>query len=136
MTRNSDPPDSKDTRARVIENTERLGLLDMDVGEEPSRSRRFAQILEQLPDHVIADLDAQLTRHADPVGSLVDDFAEAHGITEAEQKLLTALARGQSVGQHAEELGISINTARTHMRRLLEKTGSQNQVDLVRKLLG
>lgn len=50
-------------------------------------------------------------------------------------KLARHIAMGESVKGAAEKLGISVNTARTHMTRLYEKTGVRSQAALVRLLL-
>ncbi|KTT21253.1 helix-turn-helix transcriptional regulator [Pseudacidovorax intermedius] len=57
------------------------------------------------------------------------------GITPAEARVLRALASGQTPRQHAEAQGTSIHTVRKQVAMLLEKTGCQRQVDLVRKVL-
>ena len=42
------------------------------------------------------------------------------------------LVQGMTVAEVADTLGISLATARTHLARLLDKTGSSRQADLVR----
>lgn len=106
------------------------GLFDLDY--DPSELARMKQIFEHLPDQAVWDLSQRL-------GSLIAEtqpdfaaFSFKHGISPAEQKLLESLIEGLTVVAHAEREGISVNTARTHMRRLLEKTGSSGQLDLIR----
>lgn len=106
------------------------GLFDLDY--DPSELARMKQIFEHLPDQTVLDLSKRL-------GSLLAEkqpdlaaFSGKHGISPAEQKLLESLIEGLTVVAHAEREGISVNTARTHMRRLLEKTGSGGQLDLIR----
>ena len=50
-------------------------------------------------------------------------FARAHGITLAEERVLREIASGASVLDVAESIGCKQNTARTHVRSLLHKTG-------------
>lgn len=50
-------------------------------------------------------------------------YARAHGLTRAEERLLGALYNGASVEDAATRIGCTPNTARTHVRRVLEKTG-------------
>ncbi|MEP3347963.1 MAG: LuxR C-terminal-related transcriptional regulator [Litoreibacter sp.] len=135
MTDQSDPSHHAATRKRIVEDVESLGLLEFDQAADAGRARRLADIMEQLPDHVINQIDKRLTCELETDNSSIENLTESCGISAAEKKLLIALVAGQTVGQHAENVGISINTARTHARRLLEKTGSQNQVDLIRKLI-
>ncbi|MEO6013241.1 MAG: LuxR C-terminal-related transcriptional regulator [Devosia sp.] len=58
-----------------------------------------------------------------------------YGITPAQLQVMRAILAGHSLVQAAEKLGISINTARTHMRRMFEKVGVRTQASLVRALL-
>ena len=42
------------------------------------------------------------------------------------------LVQGMTISEAAEALGISIPTAKTHLARLFDKTGTSRQTDLVR----
>ena len=57
------------------------------------------------------------------------------GFTPAEARLADALAGGASVREAATKLGVTYETARTHLKRLLSKTGARRQAELVRILL-
>ena len=50
-------------------------------------------------------------------------FARSHNLTHAEERLLALLCNGGDVPAAAERVGCAINTARTHVRSLLKKTG-------------
>lgn len=50
-------------------------------------------------------------------------FARNYGLTHAEERLLAILSDGTPVKEAAAKLGCTPNTARTHVRHLLEKTG-------------
>ena len=56
--------------------------------------------------------------------------------TPAECRVAQALARGQSPGDYADTAGLGIRTVRTHISRLLAKTGARNQLELMRILGG
>jgi DNA-binding CsgD family transcriptional regulator len=58
----------------------------------------------------------------------------SYGLTEAEAKLLAALASGQTVAEYAEAATIATATARTHLKRVLLKTGHHRQTDIVREI--
>ena len=47
----------------------------------------------------------------------------------------SALADGLSLNEIAAAHGCSVQTARTHMKRILQKTGTNRQAELVRLLL-
>ncbi|MFJ4978714.1 response regulator [Streptomyces coeruleorubidus] len=53
------------------------------------------------------------------------------GITEREREVLTLVGRGRSNTEIAEELFITIATAKSHVSRLLTKLGARDRVQLV-----
>jgi DNA-binding CsgD family transcriptional regulator len=57
------------------------------------------------------------------------------GLTPAEAVIACALADGMSVDNIAATHGVSLNTARTHVRNALAKTGTRRQAELVALLL-
>lgn len=58
-----------------------------------------------------------------------------HGLTRAETGLVLALLAGSSLGEAAESLSISANTARTHLKRVFAKMGVKRQSELIRTLV-
>jgi DNA-binding CsgD family transcriptional regulator/PAS domain-containing protein len=61
--------------------------------------------------------------------------AALHGLTATEAELASCLAEGRSLADFAAERGCTAHTARTHMKRILEKTGTSRQAELVRLLV-
>ncbi|HTO82196.1 MAG TPA: helix-turn-helix transcriptional regulator [Methylomirabilota bacterium] len=57
------------------------------------------------------------------------------GLTPAEGRLAALLARGKHIEIAADHLGISIHTARTHLKRIFGKTNTSSQSDLIRLVL-
>ena len=57
------------------------------------------------------------------------------GLTRAEARLTAALAAGKSVEEVALESSVSLNTARTHLKSVLTKTGTSRQGELVALVL-
>jgi DNA-binding NarL/FixJ family response regulator len=53
------------------------------------------------------------------------------GITEREREVLTLIGRGRSNGEIAEELFITVATAKSHVARLLTKLDARDRVQLV-----
>lgn len=53
----------------------------------------------------------------------------------SQQRLAESIVAGRDLMRAARELGISINTARTHLQRIYDKTGVRSQPALVRTLL-
>jgi DNA-binding CsgD family transcriptional regulator/PAS domain-containing protein len=58
-------------------------------------------------------------------------FAKLYGLTGSELRVLLALAPGLAVTEAAEMLGIGETTARTHLQRVYEKTGTSRQTELL-----
>lgn len=61
------------------------------------------------------------------------------GLTKREAEVLVALARGRNASHIQEELGISYNTAKTHVKRIYTKLGVHTQqelIDLVERGMG
>lgn len=58
-----------------------------------------------------------------------------YGLSEGQIALARHVVAGQSLTAAAKVLGISVNTARTHLARIFDKTGVQSQTALVRTLL-
>jgi DNA-binding CsgD family transcriptional regulator len=70
-----------------------------------------------------------------PIGSVPIDehhVARQYGLTRAEVKLLRAVVDGKRLVDYAESADISLNAAKTHLKQLFAKTGSQRQADVVR----
>ena len=61
--------------------------------------------------------------------------ARRYGLTRAEAKLLQALVDGKRLTDYAEGAGITLNTAKTHLKQIFAKTGSRRQSDLIRLIL-
>jgi DNA-binding CsgD family transcriptional regulator len=57
------------------------------------------------------------------------------GLTPSEACVAAAMAQGKGILEICEELSITRNTARTHMKHLFEKTGVRRQGELVSLLL-
>jgi two-component system nitrate/nitrite response regulator NarP len=55
----------------------------------------------------------------------------AEDLTGREKTLLAALARGRTNTELANELGISINTVKFHLRNLYEKLGFRNRAQAI-----
>lgn len=58
-------------------------------------------------------------------------LADTHSLTARETEVLALLARGRNSPFIQNELGISYNTARTHVRHIYEKCGFHTQQELI-----
>jgi len=66
---------------------------------------------------------------------LVTILKTCYGLTPAEEKLTLLIFAGHRLTDAAARLGVSLNTARTHMKRIYAKTKTSHQSELVRVLL-
>jgi DNA-binding CsgD family transcriptional regulator/PAS domain-containing protein len=67
-------------------------------------------------------------QHANSIARL----ARLHGLTPSEVRVLEAMLKGIGAAQAADTLGISAETARTHLKRIFSKTGTSRQAELMR----
>jgi DNA-binding CsgD family transcriptional regulator len=58
-----------------------------------------------------------------------------YGITPAQMRLAALIVAGHDIVGSARQLGVTVNTARTQLKRMFEKTGVRTQASLVRALL-
>ena len=61
----------------------------------------------------------------------IDAIANSFDLTPSEARTLEHLAGGATIAETAEALGISTNTARTHLAHIFSKTGTSRQTDLI-----
>jgi DNA-binding CsgD family transcriptional regulator len=66
-------------------------------------------------------------RTLEPDSNLEDEAIRLFGLTPAEAKFASALACGQSLAEAADEQMVRITTARTHLARIFQKTGTRQQ---------
>jgi DNA-binding CsgD family transcriptional regulator len=77
----------------------------------------------------LSELRATLEMDLRPVARL-------YKLTRAETRLLYAILRGDRISTYANQAGITLNTAKTHLKQLFSKTEARRQADLVRLVLG
>lgn len=59
---------------------------------------------------------------------------QIYGLTRAEVNLVQTLVGGCSLEDGARELGIALNTARTHLKHIFHKTGAKRQSELIHQI--
>ena len=70
-----------------------------------------------------------------PVETPEEILQRLFGLTPREAAVLRILAKGEDLQSAATQLGISIQTARTHLKHIMETTGASRQAELVRMVL-
>lgn len=69
--------------------------------------------------------------------STQEELCRTHGLTRTEAAWATFLAReSATVREAADHFGVTVNTAKTHLKRIFDKTNTRRQSDLVRLILG
>ena len=60
-----------------------------------------------------------------------DSLARLYGLTKKEAALAALLAQGRDLTEAADRLGMSKGTARVHLKRIFDKTGTHRQAELM-----
>jgi DNA-binding CsgD family transcriptional regulator len=60
-----------------------------------------------------------------------DDLVRLYGLTAREAAVASGLSEGKTIELVADELGITYETGRSHLRRILEKTGTRRQTEFI-----
>jgi DNA-binding CsgD family transcriptional regulator len=71
-------------------------------------------------------------RRAEPAAAII---SRDLGISEREAEIAALLAIGCDLSRISQRLGISVHTARSHLKHIFGKTGIQSQSDLIRRIL-
>ncbi|HUR32507.1 MAG TPA: helix-turn-helix transcriptional regulator [Vicinamibacterales bacterium] len=79
-----------------------------------------------VPHAMIVIIDPE---HQRPISPRV--FESLYGLTRREAALAEVLSRGESLQTAAAKLGMRYETARSHLRRVFDKTGTSRQSELV-----
>lgn len=87
---------------------------------------------EAFRDVVACVLVSDPDRAVEPAVELVRSL---HDLTRAESDLVAQLARGHTLEEASRARGVSINTTRSHLKRVFQKTGTNRQGELVQLVL-
>jgi DNA-binding CsgD family transcriptional regulator len=68
---------------------------------------------------------------------VIDPFivAECFDPTPAEARVAVCIAGGANAKEIAQQQAIAVATVRTHIQRIMDKTGADRQTDLIRVLM-
>jgi DNA-binding CsgD family transcriptional regulator/PAS domain-containing protein len=111
--------------------------IERDAGRRPLQAwaaplpRHPGNFLRQSSpsDLMLVVIDPELSA-APPIEAL----RALYGLTDAEARLTCALLEGARLEDYAERVGISMNTARTHLKSVFAKTDTDRQAELMRLL--
>jgi len=90
--------------------------------------------LESQPSNLV--ILVYLTDPQDIEEPSIDSLKNIYGFTDAQARVAVALWGGTSIQDAAKSLSISVNTARTHLRAIYQKTGVNNHAELMATMTG
>ena len=104
-----------------------LNRSDLSFGE------RDKEIIELVRPHLSQSFrDAQMRERVDPLSTT---RLRGLGLTEREAEVMRLVVDGRSAGEIAEDLVISVHTARNHIAHAYEKLGVRNRAAAVAAVL-
>lgn len=99
---------------------------------------QFAPLAARPPDSAGAEGPLVAVFVIDPASATdpsAEQLRQQFGLTPAEAGVACEVVKGFGLVECASRIGISQATARTHLHRVFEKTGTKRQAELVRKVL-
>lgn len=122
---------------------ERIDTQPLSIAFTQSDGRRFAghvlPLAGGLQHRIGGQSRARSALFIQAVGDLLplpgEVLVRLYGLTHAETRLIGLLGRDFSLDDTAAALGIAMSTARTHLQRIFEKTGTNRQSELIKLVL-
>ena len=99
------------------------------LGEDDTAAPFFCWVLVEDGKILVSFNDEQLLKRRIAVAQGI------YGLTPAQAQLATLVAEGHDLSAAAGKLGVSVNTVRTQVQRMFDKTGAHSQSALVGLLL-
>jgi DNA-binding CsgD family transcriptional regulator len=99
------------------------------LGESDNATPLFCWVLVEDGKVLVTFNDEQLLKRRIAIAQSI------YGLSTAQTQLAELVAQGHELSVAADKLGVSINTVRTHLQRMFERTGVHSQSALVGILL-
>ena len=121
--------------------SERLGDRELELVLVPPPSPAFAINYPETAARTLArdlfrlPVSAIAPPRESPGATSSQSLQTRFGLTRAEARVVKLLTEGRSMKALAEELGVSLETARTHAKRAMQKTDTHRQAELVSLVL-
>ncbi len=128
--------------AAAAQRTRRPSVVAALRVERPSGKRHIALLLRPVPlgrwsdERTCPALAIFVGRPEERPEVAPEVLENLFSLTPAEAAVASLLAEGLSVEESAAALGISVHTARAHLRAIFSKTGVSRQTELVLLILG
>lgn len=105
--------------------------------ERPSGRRAYNVLVAPVPPKDGVDRHesaAAMVMITDPAEqeTMTSVVGRLHGLTTAETRIAEGIVQGRTPQEIAAEAGISLETVRTHLKRIFRKTSTRRQAELVR----
>lgn len=100
------------------------------VAEDPFDDALHVIWIARIEDKVIVTFDDNAS-----VTKRLQSAQQLYSLSDAQIRLAQLIVEGSDLPQAAETIGVSVNTVRTHLKRMFEKTKVASQTALVRVLL-
>jgi DNA-binding CsgD family transcriptional regulator len=106
-------------------------------GERPPLSVAVGPLDERdLPIGLVGPLAMVLVTDPERSGGPSEEGLRAlFDLTPAEAKLVVALCSGETLSSYADATDTTVNTVKTHLKRVFDKTGETRQPDLIRRVM-
>ena len=69
------------------------------------------------------------------IESTIETAGKIYGLSSMQMRVAEEIAKGKNLSAIAETLEVSTNTIRTHIKRMFERVGVNNQKALLKRLL-
>jgi PAS domain S-box-containing protein len=104
----------------------------------PMSREHVELIVAPVPASGSTEIEAQILVYlfdtSSPRQVSFDVLTGLYGLTHTEAKLVQFMTNGMTLDEAAEELEISVNTARTHLKHVFHKTGINRQTELIHRI--
>lgn len=130
-----------DASARLALGDEVAGAASFEYALQLSAQSGFRRAFLHVPAHTLATLlDTAATRAQQPASvrlaaelrdSILDDPSALPRLSDREREILAGLAAGRSLRELSQQLYISLNTMKTHVRHIYRKLGVGSRTDAV-----
>lgn len=118
-----------DLRRSVVPNVGNLGAIPLVMGDDAGEVSHIIWVLHRDQMILVSFNDQETERQRLSVARSV------FGLSPGQMRVAALIVEGYDIVKTAESLGISTNTARTHLQRMFDKIGVRSQTALVRILL-
>ncbi|MSQ68708.1 MAG: response regulator [Gammaproteobacteria bacterium] len=104
----------------------------------PMSGEHVELIVAPVPSQTLAEQQARVVIYLfdanSPRNVSHDLLTGLYGLTQTEAKLVQLMSNGMTLDEVGQELEISVNTVRTHLKHVFHKTGLNRQTELIQRI--